>query len=54
MLIKKYPYYISPEDAEELCIQSGWYISSGDSFALPNDMVIPFETEQAAMEYIES
>lgn len=52
--MKKYPYYISPEDSEELCIASGWYIGSGSSFALPDDMVIPFESESAAIEYIES
>lgn len=52
--MKKYPYYISPEDSEELCIASGWYIGSGSSFALPEDMVIPFESARAAMEYIGS
>lgn len=52
--MKKYPYYVSPDDSEELCIASGWYIGFGSSFALPDGMVVPFESESAAIEYIES
>ncbi|MCX2694337.1 hypothetical protein OO256_25650 [Pseudomonas sp. DCB_CB] len=54
MSVDKYPYFVSAEESEELCISSGWYIGQGDSFSLPEDMVVPFESESLAKEYIES
>lgn len=47
------PTYVSPEEAEDLCITPGWYIADGEYISLGKDMAVPFETEEQAIESIE-
>lgn len=46
--------YVSSSDASEQCISPGWYLSADGFIQLGEHMVVPFETEAAALEYIES
>lgn len=48
----KTPVFIDAEEADELCIQVGWYISDGRSLSVGHYTGIPFGSEQEAADYI--
>ena len=53
MKSKLYPVRIDAEEANDLCIQEGWYISDDKSIAASCHTGNPFGSEAEAIEYIE-
>lgn len=54
MEINLYPVYVNSEEADERCIQEGWYVVGGESFAANRHTGNPFGSEKEAIEYIEN
>lgn len=48
-----YPILIEADEANELCIREGWYISDGKSISLYSDGS-PFGSELEALNHIET
>jgi len=48
-----YPVHVSQEEADDLCIQEGWYVGGGESFATNRHTGNPFGSEKEVIEYIE-
>lgn len=54
MTSKPYPVWIDTEEADDLCIQKGWYISDDKSIATNRYTGNPFGSETEALQYIEN
>ncbi|MGE6106730.1 hypothetical protein [Aeromonas sobria] len=47
-----YPIYVNQDEADELCIQQGWYIDGLGSLRVNPQTGNPFGSEQEAADYI--